>query len=119
MGDLTPEEIALGLRAAKVWAWEAGDIARAKVGDDVGPRFCVTGLKDVLSDDVIPDPTHRGFVSAALAQVRARTDRWWHVQATDGRRWHLCDEDGFVKTMPSRSYPSEAEAVVAALEATR
>lgn len=159
MADLTPEEIALGIRAVRAgWMWEAGDVVRDAhhvaryPGDDDAPIFagrwrllaaidtdsvhlyCCGRLQDlprkygaapisdsVLADGygwVIPDPTARGFVSAALAQVRARTDRWWVCRALwDGARWRVEDSRG--DPIHHGDYPSEAEAVVAALEATK
>mgnify|MGYP001255474952 CR=1 FL=1 len=146
MADLTPEQIALGLRAARAgWMWARGDVAcnvwhatgerpyatrpaivvtpyrdQLRVvswGDDAHPAFWAL-RDDALDGEVIPDVTHRGFVSAALAQVRERTDRWWVCRALwDGARWRV--EDWFCDPIHHGDYATEAEAVVAALEATR
>ena len=162
MRELTPEEIALGLRAVKAgWCFEPGDVLRNVVhaggnhyaGQAVtllhadpltgGLRYIGTGADATPFRDgragtndhgpdaslrgwtFIPDPTARGFVSAALEQVRERTGRDAWVEPGYGGEWRTFSRDPLWPDSCSETGPAigvgatEAEAAVAALEATR
>lgn len=131
MADLTSEEIALGLRAANAMALTEGLV----VASEDGRRWVVTALRGgsieacPLGGDrihqwwagdcpLIPDPTARGFVSAALAQVRERTGKVLICRAYMADRWRVEDTRG-VPLSDRGDERTEAAAVVAALEATR
>lgn len=131
MNELTPEEIALGLRAVDAgWAWAVGDVVRSNYGRQVvkakeASTLWLIGENDHSSDvhdlpdiDIYPDVTARGFVSAALAQVRARTGKVLICRAYMADRWRVEDTRG-VPLSDRGDERTEAEAVVAALEATR
>lgn len=142
MTELTPKQIALGIRAVKAgWKWALGDVVREwATHKGVAIADClvdvVVGIRKDGSLDtafvedaawqpgskLIPDPTARGFVSAALAQVRERVGRRCNIYCGDDAdgsdEWAVWLGTGGHHgwAPPGRT---EAEAVVAALEATR
>lgn len=129
MADLTPEEIALGVRAVKAgWRFELGDVIRwwwVDTPNDIRGPFVgreVSGDKWDPCSTRIPDVTARSFVSAALAQVRERVGRRCNIYCGDDAdgsdEWAVWLGTGGHHgwAPPGRT---EAEAVVAALEATR
>lgn len=139
MTELTPKQIALGIRAVKAgWKWALGDVVREwATHKGVAIADClvdvVVGIRKDGSLDtafvedaawqpgskLIPDPTARGFVSAALAQVRERMDCVVFTSFDpDEGRWQVAFISSVGSTEFFEYHPTEAEAVVAALEAT-
>lgn len=124
MPELTQDQIALGIRARRAgWGWDDGDVWRPVWPDGrAGDRFVAgpTRPQDVSYGYAIPDPTHRGFVSSTLAQVRERTGAVPVLRSLweSGARvvWE-CRSEGDGRLLGEG--PTQEEAAVAALEATR
>ena len=111
-------EIAKRATACKGWRWMPGMCFGELIGIDVVMRRRVDAYMDAPPVGAIPildDPATLGCMLALVRQAWGRpsgTVRRWSV---DGWYWHADYDDEHVSG--KRLYPTEAEALVAALEA--